>query len=363
MDNNVDNEVLLYDPIFANKPPEGWEDSKKGGFFGKASTKKAIFVLFLVISVACSLLLSFRSLSKKPYSYDTVDAGLRLSEFNGTDKDNILTVDYAVNEDGSVDRTRPIAAVRGYAVTCNETIDFIFLGKDVVALEDNCFYYCTNLKAVFVDENNPAYTSVDGVLYNKEMTRIILCPIKNSEYRTALALGVAAPADAAACAAFLKDTQDFFPTDDEDMSAKVQTALAQSGARYEIPATVTEIGPYCFSYCCRLTAVDIPDGVKTLGDMAFFKCTKLESITLPDGLESIGSDALSYCETLEYIYVPASVKTIGHHAFFGCMGVDAVYLGAPDADAVKTGESWLPKQSTRSLKTVEAVYGAEREVG
>ncbi len=363
MENNVDNEVLLYDPIFANKPPEGWEDSKKGGFFGKASTKKAIFILFLVISIAFSLVLSFNSLSKKKYSYDTVDAGLRLSEFNGTDKDNILTVDYAVAEDGSVDSTQPVAAVRSYAITCNETIDFIFLGKDVVALEDNCFYYCTNLKAVFVDENNPAYTSVDGVLYNKEMTKIIFCPIKNSEYRTALALGVAAPADGAACAAFLEKSKDFFPSDEEQMSEKVKNALAKSGALYDIPATVTEIGPFCFSYCDRLTEIGIPDGVKTLGQMAFFKCKALAHITLPDGLETIGPDALSYCETLEYIYVPASVKTIGHHAFFGCMGVDAVYLGAPDADAVKTGESWLPNQSTRSLKTVEAVYGAEREVG
>ncbi len=363
MENHVDNAVLLYDPIFANKPPEGWADSKKGGFFGKASTKKTIFVLFLVISIAFSLLLSFHSLSKKKYSYDTVDAGLRLSEFNGTDKDTILSVDYFVGEDGSKDRTKPIRSVRSYAITCNETIDFIFIGKEVTELEENCFYYCTDLKAVFVDPENPQYASVDGVLYSKDMTRILLCPIKNSEYRTALALGVAAPADEDACAEFTEKTKDFFPSDDEDMSETVKNALAKSGALYEIPATVKDVGDFCFSYCDRLTEIGIPDGVKTIGDMAFFKCKALASISLPDGLESIGSDALSYCEALSYIYVPASVKTIGHHAFFGCMGVDAVYLGAPDKDSVQTGESWLPKQSTRSLKTVDAVYGAERKVG
>ena len=363
MENNIDNEILLYDPIFANKPPEGWADSKNGGFFGKAATKKAIFILFLVVAVGLSLLLSFHSLSKKKYSYDTVDTGLRLSEFNGTEKDRILTVDCLIGEDGKVDRTKPITAVRNYAVTCNETIDFIFIGKTVTNLEDNCFYYCTNLKAVFVDEDNPAYTSVDGVLFNKGLSEIILCPIKNSEYRTALALGVAAPADGDSCAAFLEETKDFFPSEDEKMSDKVKNALTKSGAIYEIPATVTDIGPYCFSYCDRLTRIEIPDGVKAIGQMSFFKCKSLESIYLPDGLESIGSDALSYCETLDYIYVPASVKTIGHHAFFGCMGVDAVYLGAPDHDAVKTGEGWLPKQSTRSLKSVNAVYAAERKAG
>ena len=361
MDENNKKEALLYDPVFARKPPEGWEDSEKGGFFGKSSTKKAIFIILLVIAIGFSLLLSFKSLSKKKYSYDTVDAGLRLSEFSGTEKDNILTIDYLINEDGSKDLQQPIKAVRNYALTCNETVDFIFIGKDVTNLEDNCFYYCTKLKAVFVDEGNPAYTSADGVLYSKDKTEIILCPIKNSEYRTALAMGIAAPEDEESCAGFLKETEDFFPPLDEDMSEEVKNTLAASGAVYTIPATVTDIAPYCFSYCDRLTKIDIPDGVKTIGQMSFFKCKSLESIYLPDGLESIGSDGLSYCEALEYIYVPASVKSIGHHAFFGCLGVDAIYLGASDEDSVKTGEGWLPKQSTRSLKTVEAVYGAERE--
>ncbi|MBO4894110.1 MAG: leucine-rich repeat domain-containing protein [Clostridia bacterium] len=361
MDENNKSGALLYDPVFAKKPPEGWEDSEKGGFFGKSSTKKAIFILFLVIAIGFSLLLSFKSLSKKKYSYDTVDTGLRLSEFNATEKDNILRIDYLINEDGSRDTGKPVTAVRGYAVTCNESIDFIFIGKDVINLEDNCFYYCPGLKAVYVDDENPAYTSVDGVLYSKDMTKIILCPISNSEYRTALYLGVAAPSDEESCKEFLKETDDFFPAVEEDMSERIKNALAKSGALYEIPSTVTDIAPYCFSYCERLTKIDVPDGVKTIGQMSFFKCKALESIYLPDGLESIGSDGLSYCESIKYIFVPASVKTIGHHAFFGCLGVDKIYLGAPDEDSVETGEGWLPKQSTRSLKTVEAVYGAKRE--
>ncbi|MBR2732216.1 MAG: leucine-rich repeat domain-containing protein, partial [Clostridia bacterium] len=300
------------------------------------------------------------SLSKKKYTYDAVENGYRLSEFNGTENDNILVISRVINEDGSVDSEKPVTAVRNYALTCNETVDFIFIGKEVTDLEYNCFYYCTHLKAVFVDEENPVYTSVDGVLYSKDRTEIILHPIKNSEYRTALKMGVPAPADMDSCKAFLEKTSDFFPADEEKMTGEVKTALAASGAVFTIPETVTEIAPFCFSYCSRLVQVDIPDGVRSIGQMAFFKCTSLESIRLPDGLESIGADGFSYCEKLDYIYVPASVKTIGHHAFFGCLGVDAIYLGAPDKDAVETGEQWLPKRGARSLKTVDAVYAAER---
>ena len=362
MESNVGKELLLYDPIFAKKPPEGWEDSEKGGFFGKAATKKAVFVIFLVIAIGLSLLLSFRSLSKKKYTYDSVESGYRLSEFNGTDRDNVLTIDTVIAEDGEA-RGQPVTAVRNYAVCCNETLDFIFLGKDVTDLEYNCFYYCTNLKAVFVEEENPAYVSVDGVLYTRDMTEIVLHPIKNSEYRAALSLGLTAPADEAACEAFLTEMDRLFPAGGENIADKAQKALSSTGAVYTVPDTVTSIAPFCFSYCGKLTRVDLPEGLRSLGQMAFFKCTALESVRLPEGLESIGPDGLSYCEKLHYIYVPASVKTIGHHAFYGCLGVDEIDMGAADHSAVTTGESWLPKQNERSLKNVGVVYGAERRDG
>ena len=363
MENNVEKEILLYDPIFAKKPPEGWEDSEKGGFFGKASTKKAIFIVFLILAISLSLLLSFKSLSKKKFSYDSVDSGYRLSEFNGTDRDNVLRIDSVVGDDGAADAGKPVTAVRNYAVCCNETLDFIFIGKDVTELEYNCFYYCTRLKAVFVDTDNPAYVSVDGVLYSRDMTEIVLHPIQNSEYRAALSLGLTAPADEDACGPFLEEMNRMFPEDEETVSERVQKAMADVGAVYSVPDTVTSVAPFCFSYCDKLTKVDLPDGLKTLGQMAFFKCKALESIRLPDGLESIGSDGLSYCEKLDYIFVPASVKTIGHHAFYGCLGVDEIDLGAADESMVETGEEWLPKQSERSMKNVTAVFGAERRDG
>ena len=363
MNENGGNELLLYDPIFAKKPPEGWEDSERGGFFGKAATKKAIFIIFLILAISVSLLLSFRSLSKKKYSYDRAESGLRLSEFNGTDGDNILRIDFAVDENGVPDPQQPVTAVRNYAVCCNEILDFIYIGRDVVSLEYNCFYYCTKLKAIFVDEGNPAYTAVDGVLYTKDLTEIVIHPIKNGEYRSALSLGLAAPEDEAACGAFLSELEKLFPADAENTGEAAEKAMAEVGAVYTVPATVTDVAPFCFNYCEKLKRVALPEGLKTVGQMSFFKCKSLEKLRLPDGLEQIGADGFSYCESLGYIFVPASVKTIGHHAFYGCLGVDAIYLGAAEKSAVETGESWLPKRSVRSLKNVAAVYGAERRDG
>ena len=363
MEDRIENEVLLYDPIFAKKPSDGWEDSEKGGVFGKAATKKAIFVLFLVLAISFSLLLSFKSLSKKKYTYDTVGEGYRLSEFNGTDRDHVLNIVSVINEDGTADPQKPVTAVRNYAICCNETLDFVFIGKDVSALDYNCFYYCTNLKAIFVDAENPVYTAKDGVLYKKDLSEIILHPIKNSEYRAALALGLTAPAAQADCTAFLQEMERLLPADEEHRSEQAKKAMADVGAVYTIPESVTAVAPFCFSYCDKLTKITLPEGLKSIGQMSFFKCLSLESIRLPDGLESIGPDGLSYCEKLNYIFVPASVKTIGHHAFYGCLGVEEINLGAESPDLVKTGENWLPKKNPRSMKNANAVYGCERRAG
>ena len=134
-------------------------------------------------------------------------------------------------------------------------------------------------------------------------------------------------------------------------------------ASYAIPGTVVKIADSCFSDCESLTYVTIPSSVKEIGNLAFFKCKGFETITIPDGVKSIGSDGFSYCEKVSYIFVPASVEFIGHHAFYGDLGCERIYMGAANEDAVETGERWLPKKSTRSLKDVEAVYGQERREG
>lgn len=360
MNDDIENRELLYDPMFAKKPPQGWEDSEKGGFFGKAAVKKTLFIVFLCISIGLSLTLSFRSLQKEKYSYDETDNGIRLSEFNGTENDRVLYVEYKVGADGTEDSTAPVSSVRNYAVCCNEYLDFIIIGKDVTELEYNCFYYCTNLKAILVDGGNPNFVSVDGVLYNRDMTEIIIHPIKNHEYRAALAAGMKAPSDRTECADFMKKFETEFGSSADERTEKARKAVEEYGSRYDIPETVTSVAPFCFNYCGELTSVTLPDGLKTIGQMSFFKCASLESVYLPDGLESIGSDGLSYCEKIDYIFVPSSVAAIGHHAFYGCLGADAVYLGARDEKDVETGEGWLPKANKKTIKNVEAVFGSER---
>lgn len=345
---------LLYDPLFDKKP-----DLKMKG--KKNTIFKILFVIIITIFVGISLYFSFTSISSDEYTYKENDSGYTLHQFVGKEDDITLHVDYVRDEAGTADVTKSVTEVREFAMSCNEYVRFIFIGKDVSELEPHCFYYTKNLMAVIVDPENQSYVSVDGVLYSKDMKEIVLHPMRNHQYRTALGAGIAAPADDGDVEAFLDEFSKKYG-DETTVDTEEYEKQFSKQAFYVIPDSVTRIEDSCFSDCEELTHVEIPSSVKEIGNLAFFKCKGFETITIPDGVESIGSDGFSYCERVTYIYVPESVKFIGHHAFYGDLGCEKIYLGAENEDSVETQENWLPKQSTRSLKDVEAVYGQERRV-
>ncbi len=92
-----------------------------------------------------------------------------------------------------------------------------------------------------VDENNPYYSSKDGILYNKDMTKLISVPI--------------------------------------------------SVKSIDIPSTVTEIGDYALSYCNEIKQIFIPASIKSIGYRAFWHLSNIEQITfmgsIPDNFEAI----------------------------------------------------------------------------
>ncbi len=352
-DNNaISKTELLYDPLFDKKPDLEMK-GKKNTFF------KVSFIIIITIFVGISLYFSFNSISSDKYTYKENDNGYTLHQFVGKEDDITLHIDYVRDEASNTDPTKPVTEVREFSMSCNEYVRFIFIGKDVSNLQTHCFYYTKNLLAVIVDPENQSYVSVDGVLYTKDMTEIILHPMRNHQYRAALKAGIAAPADTKSAEAFLTGFSEKFG--DEALVGTEEYEKQFSGqAFYVIPDTVTKIEDSCFSDCETLTYVTIPSSVTEIGNLAFFKCKGFETITIPDGVASIGSDGFSYCERVTYIFVPESVKFIGHHAFYGNLGCEKIYLGAENEDSIETQENWLPKQSPRSLKDVEAVYGQKR---
>ena len=100
------------------------------------------------------------------------------------------------------------------------------------SIGESAFHDCWSLTDINVAKNNPNYTSVDGVLYDKEMNTLMQYP------------------------------------------------EGKTTPEYIAPKSLRNLGPYAFFGNKKLTTVDLPDGVASIGDFAFGWCQNLSSLTV-----------------------------------------------------------------------------------
>ena len=81
---------------------------------------------------------------------------------------------------------------------------------------------------------------------------------------------------------------------DKNMSTLIQYPPGRTGS-YSIPEGVIRIEDVAFSTCSDLNSVSIPVSVASIGDGAFSGCAGLTSIVIPNGLTDIGEWAFSGC--------------------------------------------------------------------
>ena len=101
----------------------------------------------------------------------------------------------------------------------------------------------------------------------------------------------------------------------KDMARLVQFPAGKSG-RISIPGTVQVIGRESFAYCARVTAVEIPPSVRTIETLAFSYCASLHSVMIPESVTSIGKQSFLWCTSLGNVTIPASVTYLGSRSFF-----------------------------------------------
>ena len=147
----------------------------------------------------------------------------------------------------------------------------------VLEIGEEAFWNCISLEAIDVSIENPRYSSEDGVLYNKEKTKLLRYP------------------------------------------------PARRKETFVIPADVTEIASYAFQGCRYLKHVTVPSGVKPSPEM-FAWCDSLECAVLCDGVKKIESFAFEHCKNLQYVCIPDSVEEIGEFSFEKCTGLKRIVL-------------------------------------
>lgn len=239
--------------------------------------------------------------------------------------------EYTVQEDGTAaikkylgtetEITIP-AEIDGKAVTVicdnafNTDVDIVAvtIPKSVTNVGRFAFSECSELIKLNVDEENEAYAAVNGVLYTKDMTKMVICPLGQTI--------VVLPESITEIEsyAFYGCSKLSSVTIPDSVTYIGQSAFwgCESLTKLQLPDSVTVIDEYAFYMCSHLVSVNVPSNVKKLSRYAFAFCYDLEVITLPEGLEFIDESAMEGCSKLEKIPLPSTVTTIESSAFEDC---------------------------------------------
>lgn len=155
---------------------------------------------------------------------------------------------------------------------------------------ENPFAPCLNLAEITVDKNNRNYCVKDGVLFTKDMKKLVYYPPKKEGTSYTIPDGV----------------------EQLGIASVSSTGLTE----INIPDSVKEIGRHVFSFNEKLGKIDLSGtSVECIDIMSFANCTSLSEVTFPENLTEIGLAAFMSCESLEEITLPESLETIGQSAF------------------------------------------------
>lgn len=152
-----------------------------------------------------------------------------------------------------VEMPESIVSIGSYSFSYCTSLSEIDISKNIKTIKD-CAFAGSGALDINVEKDNPNYSSVNGVLFNKNQTEIL---------------------------AYAKDI---------------------NNPSYTIPNYVNKIGKYSFAYCGLLTEVIIPDKITSIEARAFQYCFSLKEITIPNSVMTMGAHIFKDSE-IEDIYI------------------------------------------------------------
>ena len=194
------------------------------------------------------------------------------------------------------------------------SLESVTIPASVTTLGWPVFRGCTSLTSITVDENNQKFSSDEaGVLFDKWKENLFEYPIGNTRASYTVPETVSTIWNGAFMnCRFLtsitvdENNQDYSSDEDGVLFNKQKTKLIQypignTRASYTVPETVTVINHVAFSGCTALTSVTITGKVGHIYPSAFENCTSLESVSVGSSVNSIYKWAFRGCTSLRII--------------------------------------------------------------
>ncbi len=265
-----------------------------------------------------------------------------------------------------------VAAIgEGAFLNCNELVSLRLPAS--LSSFDPAMLGCKKLTDLTVSENNPNFSSVDGVLFSKDKTTLVyyLPTREDAEYtvpdgtkeiadkafsENVSLTKVTLPASlervganafsncmsletvsfAAESKQLVIDDRAFnntavssvsLPAGVSALGDEVFTNSSLAEIEFAANSSLTALGNNVFSNT-DLVNVTLPAGLRVLGNGVFRGCTLLESAVLPEGLTTMGDATFYGCSALTSVSLPSTLHTMGTETFYGCSGLTRITFAA-----------------------------------
>jgi hypothetical protein len=230
-----------------------------------------------------------------------------ITHYYGKDEELVLSASYEgkpVKEilDGfspdSKKRIKRIIVPEGYisirwqAFEGCKRLTSIKLPKSLTTLEPDSFRDCSELAEISVDENNPVFCSVDGVLFDKAMTTLMQFPhgkkgvysvpegiisIRSGAFDTCKLTGISFPQSLLFIGHFAFFAEQLTDITINELNPKYRSI---DGVLFDKERkTLLE-----YPKNKDKTDYAIPDGIMCIAEIAFNRCKRLVNIVLPESI-------------------------------------------------------------------------------
>lgn len=163
-----------------------------------------------------------------------------------------------------------------------DSLKTVIIPSSVNSIGFGAFEWCDSLTEIKVKSNNAYFTDINGVLYNKDKTKIIQYP-----------------------------------------KAKTQTS-------YIIPSSVTTVGRDAFEECENLKSIILPERLTSIEESAF-SSSGIKTIEIPAGVTTISRSAFN-SSFIESIVLPNNIVKIDEMAFRNCKNLKKIFIQNPQCE-------------------------------
>lgn len=171
----------------------------------------------------------------------------------------------------SIDIPKKVSFIGGYAFYDCVALTSIHLPSEIQDVWQGSFKGCKSLKSVDIDEANPNFYSLNGVVFHKENVHLDIFRKGITKFNT------------------------------KHYHHLMLYPMGKEETSYTVPDIVDYIASGAFSRNSHLTTITLPDSVMDIDSEAFEYCTKLETITIPINISTLPSDIFQECTNLKKI--------------------------------------------------------------